>query len=407
MMREPDIYYTGKYNIDCGCGFLTILTGENKSGIWLNTDADSYFICGFGREGDLKLPFYPDEAKPLLREITENYPILNRLAMSYPKEKEPMFKFFIAGGRDAIAIAEENPAFALLLALNLRQTRTLHEYNSELQRTIRLKRTEILDAAGYPSGRWVLKALRKIPIEECSRETLVLLHSIILTAGKQQVNTMRHLNVLNKIYLRILNSRELSRRVDPGFFIKTTNIINDKEYYDQLDDEIAQLAELLEINRDNEVKFQRIYNAYDVFPVHDRLIKHFNDLKFHEDCKRFVFDKPPIAGLEYTNETGEIYGIVPITNGSALWEEGQRMLHCIGNYAERIQRESGRLYAYHIRIPDDEHATIMIAMVNGERRIKEIRGKKNATVSKRMLHFAYEWLDGNGKEALDRIIDGN
>jgi PcfJ-like protein len=90
------------------------------------------------------------------------------------------------------------------------------------------------------------------------------------------------------------------------------------------------------------------------------------------------------------------YGIVPIDNSAALYREGAAMHHCVGTYANAVQR--GSLYVYSVRRDGQRVATLAIERgpTSTKARLVQLRGPCNAQPPKAVTLAVQRWLRAQG-----------
>lgn len=397
--------YIEQYYINSDHGIFRIYRGVGKNGIWLDTNQGTFFVCGDETHPETQpmLPFYPHETKLMIQDIVERYARITTLACSLSKDRDLCYRLCLTAGTPALELAEEFTALGMLIAHILEPLSDCGDYRRCSERLIRMKRRDIIREAGFPAENWVLKAMKKIPNTDCTREALKTAHAVITNGDELQLKYLRHLKHINGTILKALSAREFLPRIGMNFFDELTRLDDDDDRQ-RLEYEISDVTELLRHNEDLHRRIPPIRTVEDVYKAHDELIRLCNEWDQYERCKRVRFGKPPLEGIQLETGRGELYGITPLTTGGELWEEGKAMRHCIGGYTERIAGANGRLYAYHLQIPDNEHATMLLYEYGDSWRIDDIRGPGNATVSNTMKQLAQEWLEGRGDEALDALI---
>jgi hypothetical protein len=106
-----------------------------------------------------------------------------------------------------------------------------------------------------------------------------------------------------------------------------------------------------------------------------------------------TFASPPFPGTNHSNGLH----VTPLETGVALWQEGEQMRHCIAGYVHNILSNENHLYAYHLELQEELPATLLISQEYGQWQIEEISGVCNASVSQKMLRFAFDWLENVSK----------
>jgi PcfJ-like protein len=86
------------------------------------------------------------------------------------------------------------------------------------------------------------------------------------------------------------------------------------------------------------------------------------------------------------------YGIVPIDNSAALYREGAAMHHCVGTYANPVQR--GSLYVYSVRRDGQRVATLAIKRdpTRTKAQLVQLRGPCNAQPPQAVTLAVQRWL---------------
>ena len=128
----------------------------------------------------------------------------------------------------------------------------------------------------------------------------------------------------------------------------------------------------------------RLKNFTEVKNLHDRLVDRFNQANRRSAALELpygAFPAPPLQGTDH---------IIPITNASALIDEGDKQSHCIASYRTRIL--DGRYYVYCILYP--ERATLGISMQGDSRpRIDQLKLKNNQTASQQTTNYVSNWMN--------------
>ena len=83
-----------------------------------------------------------------------------------PVQQGCLLRFCVDGGIPAIELLEDCPAMALLLAMKVEYTPSVEEYQRTVVALVGSKRDEILSHCSYPSSKWVVRLLRKIPADQ-------------------------------------------------------------------------------------------------------------------------------------------------------------------------------------------------------------------------------------------------
>jgi hypothetical protein len=84
------------------------------------------------------------------------------------------------------------------------------------------------------------------------------------------------------------------------------------------------------------------------------------------------------------------FDILPIEKSAELYREGAAMHHCIGTYADAVQR--GGCYVYSVRQADNRIATFALARGAFSAGLSEIRGPCNAQVPEKTVAAVRRWL---------------
>jgi hypothetical protein len=85
------------------------------------------------------------------------------------------------------------------------------------------------------------------------------------------------------------------------------------------------------------------------------------------------------------------YEILPIETSGALYLEGSRMHHCVGNYADDVRY--GVMYVYSIRHNGDRLATLALGRtVSNKASLIQIRGPCNAEPPKEIITAVQRWV---------------
>ncbi|MEO1292364.1 MAG: PcfJ domain-containing protein [Pseudomonadota bacterium] len=92
------------------------------------------------------------------------------------------------------------------------------------------------------------------------------------------------------------------------------------------------------------------------------------------------------------------FNVVPLLNAEALQDEGQRMNHCVGTYADSVA--AGRCLVYAIRRGSQGVATFEVVPSKhdyGAAEIVQIQGPGNSTPQTKAVSAAQEWLARQGQ----------
>lgn len=359
-----------------------------------------------------------------LEILHEIYPDLE----CFTHNQEKLIEFCVLGGHYAVDLLQSNPSLAFYISLRMNYCSTPKEREENIMRLVRLKRVEIVSEISIYSARWVVKLYNKIPSKECSYVVFQQLHNIIeqqmrqeaevlgccfhdqedrkqlltIVANRRKIKTLRHLPQINRFVLEIMKNADFDGLFESSFFHDVCSLSVEK---------VPEIAfNLRELHR--LMHAPRVYPGYvrevirlrflgDIDRYHDRFVEELaagpipvEILNGKPLCGSHIirFPSPPLPDLGFHRD-GKDWGISAITDSKMLWEEGVRMQHCIASYYADIKMSNGHRYVYHIKIPDENPATLLIGKRSDNiYRIIEMRGVKNQDVGDAVTEFVQRWL---------------
>lgn len=347
------------------------------------------------------------EVFPLLHDFTYN--------------QENIVQLCVLGGRYAIDLLRSSPALAFYLSfkvLSWSEPEDREKYTLEL---VRSKRIDILTYMSMHPARWVVKLYNKIPDEECSYLIFRLLYNVIeqqireearaidlslndrgvrkkllsLIMNKKKIKVLRHLPQINRFVLEVMGSNELDSLFESTFYYDACRVPLDDA--SEVAFNLRELRRLMRTEQYNQENIQEticLKNIRDIHNYHERFVERLvEEPSFHyTNIVGLEFPPPPVPELRF-EKGGKEWGIIPMTNGEELWKEGSKMHHCVASYAWSISRIGGQSYVYHVELPHENPATVLIEKgYDGRFRIVEIRGVCNDDVGDRVKEMVEGWL---------------
>ena len=287
-------------------------------------------------------------------------------------------------------LLESCPAIAMLVALYL-------QYHSsvDVEALCRKKRKDILSTCKFPSANWIVKLLGKIPLKYGTPYLLDDLKTILKRNREDDNKILQHLSQVSRFAIFVLLDRARASRLAPSFYQSAaTHPDTDGDINAQyLLEEIVRLAEELE-----EEEIPKARSISDLQRVHDICSELYNNRHFLQ-YRHVRFADPPLAPL-IPEKTGAKAAIHPLRNGMELYEEGNRMYHCIASYAFSIANRDD-LYAYHVTTAEGEKATFLLQRSGVTWSINEIRGICNRDVSPQLRKLVDRWLDDHNTRLME------
>ncbi len=385
------------YQIKCSLGVLKI-----------QLDNDTYTCDLYSKSGTLlseprkldtpvqrQLPFpHIQKARSFIRQKKTFIPRILRAVEQIPVRQSLILEFCVEGGVPVIELFESNPALVLLLALKADATVTW-EAHREVIALASCRQTEISAHCSYPSEKWIVKLLGKIPPSQCSQHLLQDLKELVQRNNKKHNRVLQHIEHLNSLVVNVMLNPAVDCLVDFSFYHSACN-------YPELNGEVETWSLIREIVRFSKDKHsftaRKVKNIRDLQRVHDIYMEQYIACGF-ETPSRPEYWKPPIPGITKEYE-GFVYGIFPLESSLELYQEGEKMHHCIYSYEYDIGKLGNR-YAYHVISPDGEKASIMIARNDITWQLTEIRGYCNQLVEFETKDFVKKWLSNYNKRAVE------
>lgn len=401
---------SGVYYINCGLGTLIISSSGEHGGLWLRNndgvnkllDLKELEVFPVNNENSLQalLPFKHivkrNQYAQFLFLVTER---ILKVVSLFPEDHKKLLQLCFSIGLPAVEIVEDCPALAFLIA-------TYNEDNKPYTETSRLKKQEMLmkcsrkkalEYLGLPGTKSFAKLLRKIPASECSIKLMKNVEDILHSGESEKIQILRHLPTINRLSVLILSDDDLFPFFESSFFVEVSK---QSDQSDCLQDswQLFDYKNLLIDSKSRGIKIPPIKSFYDLENTHDQLIEWTMQNEFYEEVKDIVFSPPPLSDLIISEHGSKRQGIFSLSSGAALWHEGMKMNHCIAGYAQQIRDANGWLYAYHVALPIQVPATLLIEYLCGKWRILEIRGPHNNEVASTVIREVEKWLTDNRED---------
>ncbi len=387
---------TGKYYVQTEEGTLLINFGAPESELWLEREGQQLKILPRSQEKT-------EQPSVALEQELDFYPLIERYEVffyrgisvlnSFSDGKLPLLNFFIRYGLPAVELAEDCPALAYVAAQSCFFGFNASGFNF-YERLPGEKRSKILQVSGFPPVRWIEKLFRKIPATDCHSFFFHDLKKILLSVNAEQQQVLTHIREVNYVAVKILLDDDFLKIFHRSFFDEIPKIVADSQAADNFGQLYQVKNELLEaVSQDLRVRLIR--KSEDLVVVHEQFVDWLKDQNYLKKIEELDFPAAPFPKLLLSQFKGKHKcGIFPITSGRALWVEGRTMQHCIAGYAKTISAQSGKFYAYHIELPEEEPATFTVFYRQGKSWIiHDIRGVKNTKVSQGVLSFVAMWLE--------------
>ncbi|PKG55235.1 PcfJ domain-containing protein [Shewanella sp. GutDb-MelDb] len=269
-------------------------------------------------------------------------------------------------------LVEARPALLALLLFNTEGQEALIAVASQAQR-------EILPILGMSASKKVLKVLSKYSCERFDRPQIDRLLEFL--RANPNSDALQHEALITDATIKVatahpwLISTVLWRSICHLERVKRKSFIS-------LIDDCLMLAATLGVENEKRV-ISSLKGLEELQALHDRWVLRVNsktieDIPVEEYEMAFhLFPLPDIDGIEAIKNRGE------------LSEEGITLKHCIGAYFDHIF--FGWYCAYRVTKP--QRATIGLKLAeDGSFTLDQIRGHKNAKVSKDTSDFITTWL---------------
>jgi len=382
-----------EYYIDCNYGTLIVRPAGKIAGFWLRNDNGVFCLSAEkeNRFNQLMLPFNHIRQLEPLKQLLQNIsPRIMRGMSQFKSGQRGILRFCINGGLFALELVEDCPALAYLIVYRLIPKTPTKTLADGLLIILEQKRGEILARMNWPSDKGVIKLLRKIPAQECCADLFHDLRKLLTSGNQNKIKLLRHLPVLNRYVVKLLNDKELSLYFANSFYKELSQI--------DLADDPPEGWEVLDFKKylidaiTNGFHLSPLRSLADLDDLHGKFITWLANANFNEKIKDLVFPPPPLPKTIIKIENNEQFGVFPIETGADLWREGVEMNHCIAGFAQDIDRAKGWRYAYHVNLPGEPPATLMIRSYGDDWEIEGLQGKHNTEVSSSVDHWVNNWL---------------
>ena len=392
-MSIEDGYY---WNCDFGNIILGI-DGE-VTGFWLNHENGVYKFALANKERLYQLNLFAMHIDVPIRQLLQKVgpKVLQAVSKFHSRQCE-IFRFCLGGGQLAIDLVSDCPALSYLVARHiLRNGQGPENLYEDILDILTVKRQKMLSEIQWPHEKWILKLLSKIPASECCDDLFLQLRKILESGNgnSDKIKVLRHISALDNHIVKLLSDDDIYPYLTNSFFKEIDNA-NATEN-DFLFDEWEWLFDLKKEILDAISKGFRISplkSLSDLSDLHDSLIEWLSNIDYRDEIKDIIFPLSPFPKTVIQKKNDEEFGIFPIENGNDLWREGDEMQHCISGYAHHIVESNGWTYAYHVKLPYQPPATVMITSNGSEGWfVKEIKGKHNQVVSPYVVRWVVDWL---------------
>lgn len=388
----------GEYHIACEYGTLIVYVAGHDGDFWLRNDKGVFKLCSKKEacQKQLRIPFDHNLKLELLEKLLQN---TGKRAMQAVAEfncgRREILQFCINGGQPALELAKDCPALAYLIASKLLQNISPKLLPETIQDILTQKRRALLAQINWPPAEWVIKVLRKIPASQCSADMLGNIGFLLMSGNSSKIKVLRHLPVLHRVAVKFLTDEELSPYFTYSFYEAMSEISPDSSLPAGF--EVFDLKQQLLEAISNGFYLPPLKSLADLKYLHERFIRWLMRADHYEEIKKVVFPAPPFLKTVIKKEAGEEFGIFPLENGAALWREGEEMNHCIAGYTEQIVNAKGSRYAYHVKLPHEPAATLLIGSAGFVWYTEELKGKHNQDASDYVELWVKKWLASQTK----------
>lgn len=388
----------GEYHLACEFGTLIVNAVGHDADFWLRNDKGVFKLCSKKEAGQkqLRLPFEHNIKLELLEKLLQN---TGKRAMQAVAEfncgRREILQFCINGGQPALELVNDCPALAYLIASKLLPNTAPESLPEALQDILTQKRRAVLAQINWLPAEWVINVLRKIPASQCSADIFDNIGFLLRSENSNKIKVLRHLPVLHRLAVKFLADEELSPYFAYSFYEAISENTPDSRLPAGLEvfDLKPQLLEAIS----NGFYLPPLKSLADLKYLHERFIRWLMRADHYEEIKKVVFPSPPFFKSVIKKEAGEEFGIFPLENGPAIWREGEEMNHCIAGYTEQILNAKGSRYAYHVKLPGEPEATLLIGSAGFVWYIEELKGKHNHDASDYVELWVKKWLASQTK----------
>lgn len=393
-----------EYRIRVVGGQLIIQTRQGTTSIWLvGSEGRKRLIpLMVAERRQLSLPFGRDGAVASLHHLVAQCAsrVLSMVSQ-FTEHEEQLLALCFNAGVPAVEMLEDCPALAFLIATRIESTLRPEEYQDNALALLRRKRHHLLGHFAYPATKQAARLMRKIPPGECSNSLMQHFQCILRQGGPKKIKLLSHLGSINRLVLHALCTPLPLQSLFGMRFYEDASRLNDPERMQLTGDLLREIQRLLEAGPVEPGRLVRINSLHALDAVHEQVVQQLTERNWVNDrVRHMILPFPPLSPLRLDEEDGTNYGIFPLDSNWALWSEGVAMHHCIASYLGEIQAGGGRLYAYHVALPGEQPATVLIQRRQGWWRIREFRGPFNAEVSERTTAFVRDWLDRENRKTV-------
>lgn len=401
MRSSPPL--TGRYHLRIRNGSLCLDFDTEEPELWLENTLGKFRLLP-STEADssqLSLPFiYGFDLAEITLEYKRLFSATLKVLDRFVSEKHSIAIFCLRYGDAALDLVNDCPGLAFLIA-----SRSFYRFGDERNDgscySPEEKRMTILAANDYPGTQSVAKIFRKIPAAECSWEFFYDLRALLIAEDTRVMKLLCHVKSVNHLLVKLLSMKEL-RPFLAASLVEETSCLARENRRSRYFDEIFELKDSINNAAAQGMRISPLRTVADLSVLHEQLIVWLQDQRSYERLKNVTFPDLPFPGFELVGSAQGLSRIVPLGTGIALWEEGQKMHHCVAGYADSIIQQKGKRYVYHLELPDGELATMLIGNEGGRWEIEEFRGVCNADVSAKMMSFAMGWLNAQVGHGIGR-----
>lgn len=236
------------------------------------------------------------------------------------------------------------------------------------------KRTHLLQHMGLPASGSILKILSRCQLILKNPDELQFIRRELSLAGS--VNLLRHVPHIGMATFVLLAEHRT---------IAWPGLLN------MVDPQAARaghgtLTRLLSDTRNlgaTQRQLEKTQSLAQLHELHDKLVQRFNrqSLEQKSIALQVAFGAYPAAPLPGTDN------IQPLTSWLDLLEEGARMHHCVGSYANSVHQ--GKNFVYRITAP--ERLTLALSKHSHGWEVSEVRGFANSQPSEESMQHIRQW----------------
>ena len=291
---------------------------------------------------------------------------------------------------EALELAVNAPIIFWLLAAS--------HFNSDIfkqdswRKRLCSRHSEILEFLGYKVSKSMLKLIKKIHLEEYTKQELFLIQKVL--SSKVLVRLLRHFPMISRIHLEYAVKYPALMRCN---FIWKKLIenelggISDIDLCHSLYEDTLKAGKMLGIknlygriqSKRSLITLERMHDSWTrrLFLYQDREQQKQIErtLKIMEAEFGQEFPLPPLPGNK---------DIEPILTLKELIKEGKYMKHCVVTHAKDIYRR--KRYVYRMYKP--QRASLELDLTTSPPSLKEIRLKNNQVPSSESHRHAKDWL---------------